>query len=75
MKNRDMPAMPVIDDNGVFIQEGLPSIGLTKREYFAGLSMQGLLVGEEEYDQHDIATMAVAHSDALLKALENTSES
>mgnify|MGYP003638878919 CR=1 FL=1 len=36
MNNADMPAMPVVDHKGIFIQKGgLAAIGLTKREHFA----------------------------------------
>jgi hypothetical protein len=44
--NKDTPAFPTITweqlNNGTFVQV-TESAGLTKREYFAGLAMQGLL--------------------------------
>lgn len=66
MKNSDSPstgfATPNYDVN----------YGLTKREYFAGLAMQGILA--EDFDcllmPKAIAAMAVDQADALLKALE-----
>ena len=82
MKNADMPAMPqpiaaneteVIDTN-----EYCPgNAGLTKREHFAGLAMQGLLsstlftVSETpEYWMKDTIEAAVEFADALLIELE-----
>jgi hypothetical protein len=51
--------------------------GLTKREYFAGLAMQGLLVRykvDERFGNHPdypmVAEMAVREADELLKQLE-----
>lgn len=53
--------------------------GLNKREYFAGLAMQGLLANnpsflhgnrEGEYADMAIAVEAVRHADELLKQLE-----
>ncbi len=48
--------------------------GLTKREYFAGLAMQGILSNEIYNKSPEKAELigfyAVAHADALLKALE-----
>ena len=73
MNNADMPAMPVTDAKGLYKQEsGLVSIGLTKREHFAGLAMQGILttVGTMwSEDADECALYAVKYADALLKAL------
>lgn len=45
--------------------------GLTKREYFAGLALQGLLMNVNRHAEPDIyAAMAVVQADALLAALE-----
>jgi hypothetical protein len=73
MKNRDMPSAPIIDSHGVFIMQGLPSIGLTKREYFAGLAMQGLLAGDTEggYSRASIIEEAILQADHILAALED----
>lgn len=46
-----------------------PQFGLTKREYFAGLAMQGLII-ESVDGLEDIAPLAVQHADALLAELE-----
>lgn len=52
--------------------------GLTKREYFAAIAMQGLLAGETLVDEDDPlrlrpvqewAAAAVTHADALIAAL------
>ena len=61
IKNGDMPAMP--------FEGGKPYYGLTKREQFAAMAMQGL----ETYDYHtfnDMASDAVMIADALLAQLE-----
>jgi len=74
MNNADMPAMPVTDAKGPYKQEsGLVSIGLTKREHFAGLAMQGILttVGTMwSEDADECALYAVEYANALLKALK-----
>jgi hypothetical protein len=46
--------------------------GLTKREYFAAMAMQGLL-SEHNYDTHErVAVNAVAYGDALCEELSKT---
>jgi len=45
MKNADLPAMPTVDWD---IKDGIPIVicgdkGLTKREHFAAMAMQGIL--------------------------------
>jgi hypothetical protein len=45
--------------------------GLTKREYFAGLAMQGLLSGNAVF-QSDIPGNAVRLADKVLAELEKT---
>lgn len=42
--------------------------GLTKREYFAAMAMQGLVASNTDYNT--VAKWAVDHADALLLALE-----
>ena len=44
--------------------------GLTKREYFAGQAMQGLMVSCWELSDMEIAKMSVDMADALLEALD-----
>lgn len=79
MKNADLPAMPNVD---LDIKNGIPVVvyvdkGLTKREYFAGLAMQGLLASNlyDTYDgagewKKDTIESAVEYADALLAELE-----
>jgi hypothetical protein len=72
MNNADRPAAP-ISVSSSSIGEIICSSdfeygeGLTKREHFAGLAMQGLLAhhGIGVHESH-----AVVYADALLKALE-----
>jgi len=68
MENGKLPA---------FGQDGNSSghpetIGLTKREYFAGLAMQALVPAwvENRADDEQTAKQAVKFADALLKELE-----
>lgn len=81
MKNANMPAMPVSARKVYEIHTNdadgytSASAGLTKREYFAGLAMQGLTTacGEDGQWSHNpeiAADAAVAYADALLAELE-----
>lgn len=53
--------------------------GLTKREYFAGLAMQGLCANtgiirpnqDNEKEHSDFADVCIMYADALLKQLSN----
>lgn len=72
MSNGNEPMYPI---NG----GGAISIGLTKREYFAGLAMQGMLANSysdgvtqplSTANAYQIAGMAIAQADALLAELE-----
>lgn len=78
MNNADMPAMPSNDRYKKTV-DGLVSDGLTKREHFAGLAMQGMLSATDEGDcrMHEsgvftghLSRNAVEFADALLKELE-----
>jgi hypothetical protein len=60
------PAFPFSVSKGKQVIEG---VGLTKREYFAGLAMQGLLHGPTAAMAADYAANAVQMADALLAAL------
>jgi hypothetical protein len=68
MSNADMPAMP----NELHKNRAMN--GLTKREYFAGLAMQGLCASDVEWQRKSsvIARNAVIQADALLEELERT---
>ena len=51
--------------------DGAHQAGLNKREYFAGLAMQGMLANPETYgDIEMFMQVAVKNADALLKELE-----
>lgn len=66
-ENAEKPAMPstVESKDGVYIY-----LGLTKREYFAAMAMQGLLA-QNGYDRFDsLAIDAVRQADVLLEELE-----
>ena len=70
MKNADKPINPVLTQN--------PSlIGLTKREHYAGLALQGIIAGrkDELYKIKDetikiYVELSIKSADELLKQLE-----
>ena len=69
MENGKKPINPILDWNEVKAD----SIGLTKREYFAGLALQGLMAQatmNEEYNNISRAKFAVDIADELLRQLE-----
>lgn len=74
MKNADMPAIPVVNSEGYCANPASGAIdrgccaGLTKREYFAAMLMQGMLSSDELFQ--DTAEYAVMAADALLNELE-----
>jgi hypothetical protein len=83
MKNSDMPAMPL--DSAIYLDPTKPNLGvadchgLTKREYFAAMAMQGINANEQItsdlYDEgvpivSKIAKMAVVSADSLLAELD-----
>ena len=84
MENADKPIYPTISqkiNETEFFEYNLPNkekhySGLTKREYFAGLAMQGLIAGRwacPDNVPNDVMTIveqAVFHADELLKQLE-----
>ena len=74
MNNADMPAMPLSRGAEERLDEGygFGYMGLTKREHFAGLAMQGILANQEwsANEPYTIAKKSVAAADALLAALE-----
>lgn len=43
--------------------------GLTKREYFAAIAMQGILSGKIQYGSKIVADYAVEYADALIESL------
>ena len=72
MRNEDAPAMPIQEFEGGEV----PETGLTKREHFAGLAMQGNMASRNvqwsEVDTGYMASMAVEMADALLAELEKS---
>ena len=69
MKNADTPARPLFNaDLGL----GGDDLGLTKREHFAAMAMQGLLVnvGRNGLEFDSITAEAARQADLLLKELE-----
>jgi hypothetical protein len=81
MNNGDKPINAVNGINGAlfvghgadksFIESQNPLIGLTKREYFAAMAMQGLMAGDSKDSMEEFAKYSVKMADALLKALES----
>ncbi len=68
-ENKNTPAYP---QNVHFKDCEIDFYGLTKREYFAGLAMQGMLSdpNASNFKPPFIAELAVDFSDALLKELD-----
>ena len=77
MTNANMSAMPQSEEyyneegEYVVMQRG----GLTKREYFAAMAMQGLLASDTNFNfgTSDAARLALDQADALLQELEKRS--
>lgn len=78
MNNGNKPASPYLDvdyDGEGNIEEYSKNFGLTKREHFAAMAMQGILSNSRTIDNDDdhsewVAKRSVGQADALLKALE-----
>lgn len=70
MKNSEQPINPIDKLSNVLAY----GIGLTKREYFAGLAMQSiahLYAGMPNNDRKEIvAKLSIKYADELLKQLE-----
>jgi hypothetical protein len=70
MNNADMPAMPIGEQIDT-CHLNAPCNGLTKREHFAGLAMQGLLSNSAlRLTNGEIIIRAVTRADALLAELD-----
>ena len=84
MNNGDMPAMPMNSVSAERAEGGFfdPfAYGLSKREHFAAMAMQGFLSNRLEVPSTEgkklvdfIAKCSVDYANALLKALENDDE-
>jgi hypothetical protein len=83
MENEKQPISPTLTYNELSGQPNGHLLGLTKREYFAGLAMQGLLSNPElikagSFDfiskgtEKRISQIATNISDALLAELDKT---
>jgi hypothetical protein len=77
--NGKEPAMPIVAHNEYGIVNSQTSSGLSKREHFAAMAMQGLLVVDgyvkSEHMQRsakELGKAAVAYADGLLLALEES---
>lgn len=80
MKNADRPINPIVQEEYIGGGKNIlqcTQAGLTKREYFAGLAMQGLATTIKPNSPENtleipknIAGWSVAFADELLKALE-----
>lgn len=75
MKYSEQPAFArpsVFDEQGERLEVG--SYGLTMREYYAGLAMQGILSGNQAFTKEIVAKQAIALADELLKQLKEKKE-
>ena len=85
--NADMPAMPLFDSEAMpcavrnpDTDEIFQAVGLTKREHFAGLMMQGMLSNSGVVDDLDsgaikwLSERATSMADALLAELSKSGE-
>ena len=71
MNNSDMPAGVCPDVHHANGQLEYGHSGLTKREHFAGLAMQGMLTNPGDYSKPEhVAHDAIMYADAILAALE-----
>ena len=75
MSNSDMPAMPLTNEQIDAIERGGEYFGLTKREHFAAMAMQGILTNKmyeppRRNKFKEMAEDAAAMADALLGELE-----
>lgn len=77
IKNGDLPASPICYDARMMAAYSKgEAMGLSKREHFAALAMQGILANSTERI-HDgmfgfVASSAVKQADAILSQLERT---
>jgi hypothetical protein len=75
MNNADMPAMPIGEQIDT-CHLNAPCNGLTKREHFAGLAMQGLIKLTFPFgaDEEITARRSLKMADALLAELSKSGE-
>lgn len=71
LSNEDVPAFPCERSNEHFAEPSTQFFGLSKRELFAAMAMQGQIQGNAPYSTlEDCAKASVAYADALLTALQ-----
>jgi len=75
MNNGDMPASPLDYEHACEWMKGWhrDCSGLTKREHFAGLVMQGLMASIKEnqiWSHEEAVSLCLTMADALLEELE-----
>ena len=72
MENGKQGAFACPDNGTEYFTTWQGQVGLTKREYFAGLAMQGLSghPGTGSWTAERTATVSVMYADALLKELD-----
>jgi hypothetical protein len=71
MKNDGGPAFPIPPiDNGPGNIKSQAKPGMSLRDWFAGMAMQGLLVHDDEGVISEAARDAYRYADAMLKARE-----
>jgi hypothetical protein len=79
MENKDQPINPIVKPGFVYSDGSheepiVVANGLTKREYYAGLAMQGMLANPlidkmTRRDKNRIVEVAIEHADELLNQL------
>lgn len=75
MDKANEPAMPSTIGADRYDVETLYNTGLTKREHFAGLAMQGLLSNSRTIGSpKTLAELAYKNADALLAELEQAND-
>lgn len=72
MNNSEQSAFPIPRLESATYDKEITFHGLTKREYFAGLAMQGMVSSGWNGREHwgEIARQSIAIADELLKELE-----
>lgn len=71
---KDDNAFPVFDSQGLVLKtEEYTWEGLTKREYFAAMALQGILANDSLV-HFSAASVAVKKADELIKELNNDNE-
>ena len=73
MNNGEQPITPTPRYNQSSGQPNGHLLGLTKREYFAGLAMQGMLANKDasDFTSFTTAEVAIRYADELLEQLGN----